>query len=161
MRRVLPYPLLAASLLLMWLLLNGFTPGHLLLGSVVALAAARIMAALQPSKPQLRRWQLIPRLVFTVLADIARSNLAVADIVLRGRQADRRAGFIAIPLDLQDKTALAVLACIVTSTPGTAWVEYDTSSGVLLLHVLDLVEESHWIELVKDRYEAMLREIFE
>ncbi|WP_211242685.1 Na+/H+ antiporter subunit E, partial [Halopseudomonas bauzanensis] len=31
--------------------------------------------------------------------------------------------FIRIPLDLRDPHGLAVLACIINSTPGTVWVE--------------------------------------
>jgi multicomponent K+:H+ antiporter subunit E len=56
---------------------------------------------------------------------------------------------------------LAVLAIIVTATPGTAWMEYDAASGSLLLHVFDLVDEASWTDLVKNRYEHMLMEIFE
>ncbi len=73
----------------------------------------------------------------------------------------RVSGFVAIPLDLRDRTGLAVLSCIVTSTPGTAWVEYDPVSGILLIHVLDLVDKDEWVTLIKNRYEALLMEIFE
>ncbi|CAH2400793.1 Na+/H+ antiporter subunit E [Mesorhizobium ventifaucium] len=161
MNRVLPYPLLTAALLLTWLLLTSFSPGQFLLGAVIAVAASRAMAALQPSKPRLRRWQFIPRLAGIVALDILRSNMAVASIILGGRRRDRVAGFVAIPLDLRDKTGLAVLACIVTSTPGTAWIEYAHDTGVLLIHVLDLVDKDEWIALIKNRYEASLMEIFE
>ena len=161
MSRVLPYPLLTAALLLMWLLLTSFSAGQFLLGGAVAVGASRAMAALQPSKPRLRRWQLIPKILGIVTLDILRSNIAVAGVIIRGRRQDRHPGFVAIPLDLQDKTGLAVLACIVTSTPGTAWVEYDPATGVLLIHVLDLVEEAEWVALIKNRYEALLMEVFE
>ena len=161
MTRVLPYPILTASLILMWLLLNGFSVGHLALGSAVALVASRIMGALQPAKPSLRRWQAVPRLFALVLVDIVRSNIAVSGIILQGRRRQRRAGFVAIPLGLRDEMGLAVLACIITSTPGTAWIEYDPATGVLLIHVLDLVDEAAWVDLIKSRYEALLQEIFE
>jgi multicomponent K+:H+ antiporter subunit E len=161
MSRVLPYPILAAVLLLMWMLLTSFSPGQFLLGGVIAIAASRAMAALQPSKPRLRRWQLIPRLAGIVALDILRSNIAVAGIVLRGRRRKHASGFVVIPLDLRDRTGLAVLACIVTSTPGTAWIEYAHDSNVLLIHVLDLVDEEEWVALIKNRYEALLMEIFE
>jgi len=161
MSRVLPYPLLTAALLVMWLLLTSFTPGQFLLGGAIAVVASRAMAALQPSKPRLRRWQLIPWLVAIVLFDILRSNLAVASIILSGRGRRRVPGFVTIPLELRDRTGLAVLACIVTSTPGTVWLEYAPDSGILLIHVLDLTEEAEWISLIKHRYEAPLMEIFE
>ena len=43
----------------------------------------------------------------------------------------------------------------------TAWVEYDPDSGILLIHVLDLVDKDEWVALIKNRYEALLMEIFE
>jgi multicomponent K+:H+ antiporter subunit E len=161
MSRVLPYPLLTAALLLMWMLLTSFTLGQFLLGGVIAAAASRAMAALHPSKPRLRRWQLIPKLFGIVVLDILRSNIAVAGIILQGRRRERVSGFVAIPIDLRDSTGLAVLACIITSTPGTAWIEYAHDSGVILIHVLDLKEEDEWVDLIKNRYEALLLEIFE
>ena len=161
MSRWLPYPLPTAALLLMWLLLNRFSIGHLILGSVVAIVASWAMVALQPSKPRLRRWVLIPKLVYLVLADILRSNIAVAGIILLGRHRRLTSGFVAIPLELRDRTGLAILACIITSTPGTAWVEYNAATGRLLIHVLDLIDEQEWIDVVKQRYEYMLMEIFE
>lgn len=159
MSRVFPYPVLTAALLLMWMLLTSFSLGQFLLGLVVATAASLAMSALQPAKPRLKRWHLFPKLAGIVAVDILRSNIAVASIILQGRRRQRVSGFVAIPLDLRDRTALALLSCVVTSTPGTAWVEYD--SGTLLIHVLDLVDESEWVALIKGRYESLLMEIFE
>jgi multicomponent K+:H+ antiporter subunit E len=161
MSRLLPYPMLTAALLLTWMLLTSFSLGQFLLGAAVTTVASRAMAALQPSKPRWRRWELIPLLAGTVALDILRSNIAVTSIILQGHRRKRVSGFVAIPLDLRDRTGLAVLSCIVTSTPGTAWVEYAPDTGVLLIHVLDLVEKDEWIALIKNRYESMLREIFE
>ncbi|WP_029074723.1 Na+/H+ antiporter subunit E [Kaistia adipata] len=161
MRRLLPYPLLTASLIVMWLLLNSFSLGHLILGTIIALVASLSMAALQPDKPRIRKWHKIPVLIGRVLVDIYHSNVAVAGLVLSGGRRERRPGFVVIPLTLRDRTGLAVLACIVTATPGTAWVEYHADNGRLLIHVLDLVDRDAWIETIQTRYEQLLREIFE
>jgi len=161
MSRIVPYPALTVALVLMWLLLNRFSPGQLLLGTGIALVAGWSMSALQPVKPRVRRWDLIPRLLGVVFVDIVRSNLAVAGLILTGgRHGRRRSGFVEIPLDLRDPTGLAILAVIVTATPGTAWMSYDEPGGTLLLHVFDLVEEADWVELIKRRYESLLLEIF-
>jgi multicomponent K+:H+ antiporter subunit E len=159
MSRLLPYPLLTASLLTMWLLLNGLSVGHIVLGAAIAVTASNVTAALQPAKPRFRRWYLLPKLVAIVVVDIWRSNLAVAQLILRTDQTRRVSGFVIVPLELRDPTGLAILACIVTSTPGTAWVEYDSTQSKLLLHVFDLVDEAHWIDLIKNRYERLLLEI--
>jgi multicomponent K+:H+ antiporter subunit E len=159
MSRLLPYPLLTASLLAMWLLLNGLSAGHVLLGTAIAVAASNVTAALRPARPRIRRWHLLPRLVMIVIADIWRSNIAVARLILRPDHPRRMSGFVVVPLELRNPAGLAILACIVTSTPGTAWVEYDSESSRLLLHVLDLVDDAHWIELIKNRYERLLLEM--
>lgn len=160
MSRLLPYPVLTASLLAMWLLLNGLSFGNVLLGGAIAVAASNVTAALRPAKPRIRRWHLLPKLAMIVLADIWRSNIAVARLILRPQQSRRVSGFVVVPLELRDPAALAILACIVTSTPGTAWVEYDSTANKLLLHVFDLVDEAHWIDLIRNRYERLLLEIF-
>ena len=159
MSRLLTYPVLTASLLAMWLSLNGLSLGQILLGGAVAIAASNVTAALRPSRLRIRRWHLLPRLVAIVLLDIWRSNIAVARLILRRDPTRRKSGFVVVPLELKDPVGLAILACIVTSTPGTAWVEHDSESSKLLLHVLDLVDEADWIDLIKNRYERLLLEI--
>lgn len=159
---LLPYPLLSAALLLMWLLLNQtVSAGHLILGIILAVGTSWVMAALRPEKPRIRRPGTILRLLGVVLYDILRSNIAVGRIIVRSREPGVNAGFLAIPLEMKSRQGLAVLACIVTSTPGTIWVDYDAAKGVLLLHVLDLVDETVWIQTIKGRYERLLMEIFE
>lgn len=161
MSRILPYPMLSAALLAMWLLLSGFSVGQIILGVLIAVAAARVMTALEPSKPRLRRWDMIPVLVAVVLWDILRSNLAVSALVLQGKRRKAISGFLVIPLELRDRTGLAVLACIVTSTPGTAWIDYHSGTGELIIHVLDLSDGPALRDEIKQRYEHRLMEIFE
>lgn len=161
MSRVLPYPLLTLCLTLMWLMLNSFTVGHLLLGTVVALGASWSMAALQPEVLRIKRPGAALRLLGIVFVDMLRSNLAVGLIILTRVNTRRESNFIIIPLALKDRTALSVLAAILTATPGTAWIEFDPARRTLLLHVLDLVDEQVWIDLIKNRYERLLMEIFE
>lgn len=160
-RRWLPYPILSALLLLIWLLLNqSVAPGTILLGALLGVALAKVFGLLRPPKARLRHYPLLGRLLVRVVCDIVRSNIAVARIVLR-RDVELRSGFVAIPLTLTDQHGLAVLACIITSTPGTIWVSYDSSANILLIHVLDLVDEAGWIDSIKQRYERPLLEVFQ
>jgi multicomponent K+:H+ antiporter subunit E len=158
---MLPYPLLTACLVLMWMLLNSFSLGHLLLGTLVGVFAGWSLAALRPDKPRLKKWYLLPQLFLTVFVDIARSNLAVALLILRGKRHPHTSGFITLPLRIEDPTALAIMAVILTSTPGSAWLEYDSRAKTVLIHVLDLIDEEQWIETIRHRYESLLMEIFE
>lgn len=162
MTRWIPHPLLTLALIFMWLLLTRFSLGHLILGTLIALVAGWALSALHPAGPRLRRWDKIAQLVWVVFVDILRSNLAVAWLILtRDRRGARHSEFLEIPLDLRSQAGLALLSLIITATPGTAWIEYRPRSGVLLLHVFDLLEDADWHELIKNRYESLLQEIFE
>lgn len=162
MTRFLPFPIVSFCLLALWLLLNqAATLGHILLGCMVALVGGRILTVLELPSVLVRRPRVILRLLGLVAVDIVRSNLAVGQIVLGFGRRQRTSGFVKIPLDMRNPYGLASLACIITSTPGTLWVNFDAQKGSLMIHVLDLVDENEWIRTIKDRYERHLLEIFE
>jgi multicomponent K+:H+ antiporter subunit E len=92
---------------------------------------------------------------------VIRSNIAVSRIVIHRGARGQTAGFLEIPLRLRNPAGLAALACIITSTPGTTWAGYDSGSGVLTMHILDLVDEEAWVHTIQDRYERRLMEIFQ
>ncbi len=162
MRRILPHPLLVLSLVLVWLLLTSFSPGNLILGAVIATFAGWAFARIEPDPPRIRAYLPLIRLALMVSLDIIRSNYAVALLMLtNGRHGARNSAFVEIPLRLRDPVGLALLSMIVTATPGTAWLEYDAETGVLLLHVFDMIEKDDWPALISGRYEARLLEAFE
>nr|WP_298724722.1 Na+/H+ antiporter subunit E [uncultured Steroidobacter sp.] len=161
MRRIpVLFPL---GLTVLWLVLTeSMTLGNVLLGLVVAFGMVLSFQKLRPVRPRLRQVHVGFILLFVVLKDIIKSNIAVGRIVLGltgGREV--RSDFLDIPLDLRDPHGLAVLAMIVTATPGTVWSGLTDDSSVLRLHVLDLQDPEEWIRTIKTRYERPLREIFE
>lgn len=154
---------LTSALFVMWLLLNEtLSLGQAALGLILAVALAWASSVLRPVRPTLRRPHLVVLLFVLVLFDIVRSNIGVARIVL-GLVRDRkiRSGFVEIPLTMTDPHGLAVLAGIVTATPGTVWVDHDLATSTLTLHVLDLKTDQEWIDWIKLRYEKLLMGIFE
>jgi multicomponent K+:H+ antiporter subunit E len=162
MKRAPLIPLLPIFLLLMWLLLNdSLSPGHIVLGSVIALIVTAAITALRPLPAWPRRLYLAIGLIWHVFIDIVRSNLAVGRIVLGAAHYRPNLEFVKIPLELRDPHGLAMLTIIITGTPGTVWSGHDAESNVLTLHVLDLHDEVAWIRTVKQRYERPLMEIFE
>lgn len=158
---MLPFPVLALTLTLIWLLLNGFTLGHLILGALVAVFASWAMTALRPDVPRVRKWHLLFVLLGIVIVDIIRSNIAVARVILFGRRGGHTSEFVLMPIELEDRTALSLFAIIVTSTPGSAWLEYDSRDKTVLLHVFDVEDKDAWVDLVKNRYEKILLEVFQ
>jgi multicomponent K+:H+ antiporter subunit E len=163
MKRWLPFPMLSLALAAMWLVLNQtIAPGHLLLGAVLGLYGGYVLSRLQtPTRRLRRRAAALAILFWLALVDIVRSNVAVARIVVHPGTRGRTAGFLSMPLEVRHPGALAVLACIITATPGTSWARYDGEHNVLTIHILDLVDEDAWVALFKGRYERRLMEIFE
>ena len=163
MRRWLPSPLLSASLLLIWLLLNqSVAPGHWLLGAVLGIVAPLLARPLQPhghARPG--RPLALLRLLWLSAIEIVRSCFNVSQIILLRRPARVNSQFIRVPLDLRSPQGLALLSCLINSTPGTVWVEIVPDSHELLLHVFDLHDEQWWVETIKTRYEQPIIEVFE
>ncbi len=159
MRRILPYPLLWLALLAMWLLLGGVGVGQVLLGVIVASLACWAVVALEPPKPRIRGIGKIVQVIGIVIGDIVLSNIAVLRLILSGRPP--RSVFVTIPLELKDPNGLAVLACIVTATPGSAWIHYDTAHSSVMIHVLDTADGAAWSATLKRNYEHRLLEIFQ
>ncbi|HSV19325.1 MAG TPA: Na+/H+ antiporter subunit E [Casimicrobiaceae bacterium] len=154
--------LLWLGLVGLWLLLNdALSLADVIVGALVGIGGVLGFARLQPTATRLRRPWAAGTLLVAVLVDIVRSNVAVAAIVLRPGSRRGAAGFVDIPLDIRHPAALAALACIITSTPGTAWAGYDSRANVLTMHVLDLVDEATWKHTIKERYERRLMEIFQ
>ncbi len=161
MKHLLIFPLLVLGLVAAWLILtDSIALGAVVLGGVLAMVASRTWIALEVPRTGFRRPLLAISLTLSVLAEIIRSNIAVARIVLFPGKRARRSSFVRIQLDTRNPYSLAALAFIVTATPGTLWVEYDSGSNTMLLHVLDLIDEVEWVEIIKGRYERRLMEIF-
>ncbi len=159
MRRVFTYPLLWAGLLLMWLLLTGsVAPGQILLGAIIASIACWAYASVDMFRPRIRRPGLVLLLLGRVVADVFRSNIAVIGLVFSRREPHSK--FVGIPLTLRDPNGLAVLAGIITATPGSAWIHYNSTTNVVLVHVLDTEDGAAWAETLKRDYETLLLEIF-
>lgn len=162
MKRGALLSVLPIFLLIMWLLLNDtLAPGQIVLGVVLAICVTLVTTSMRPLRARLRRPRIAIGLFLRVLADIVRSNIAVAGVILGPAARRSNAGFMRIPLDLRDPHGLAVLAAIITSTPGTVWADLSLDGSVLTIHVLDLRDEQAWVRTIKQRYERPLMEIFE
>lgn len=156
-------PVLIAVLMAIWLLMNEtLAPGQFAFGLGLSILLAGFSSTLRPLHARVRRLDQAVALFFVVFRDIVRSNLAVARIVLglAGKRAVR-SGFVRIPLELRDEHGLAVLAAIITATPGTVWAGLSPDGSTLTLHILDLRDEAEWIPLIKQRYEQPLMRIFQ
>jgi len=160
-KRLLPAPLLSATLFLTWLLLNNTVdPAHLVLAAVLAVVVPWFTEALRPERPRVRRPLAIVRLGLVVLWDIVLSNIDVARRIL-GPESAIKPRFVWVPLSLSDPHAILSLAGIITMTPGTLSADLSSDRRYLLVHAFNVDDEAALIAQIKARYEAPLKEIFE
>ena len=93
--------------------------------------------------------------------EIVRSCINVSRLILFTPRNKLNSQFIRIPLDIRNPYGLAMLSCLINSTPGTVWVEILPDTHELALHVFDLHDEQWWIDTIKTQYERPLIEVFE
>lgn len=156
----LPFPLRSLTLMLLWLLLNQTVhPAHLLLGAVIGLAVPPMLASLWPRDTVMRRPLVALRLLGVFLRDVVVANVEVARRIL-GPEAAIHSRFVWMPLTIESQQGKAVLAAMVTMTPGTLSVDITEDGRWLLVHAFNLDDEQALIAEIRQRYEAPLREIF-
>jgi multicomponent K+:H+ antiporter subunit E len=152
---------LAFGLLVSWLLLSGdFSPGNILLGIVLAVGIERYARTFNDEPERNVRINGILHLVAVVIKDVIIANIQVAQRVL-GPLSALRPGFVVVPLDLTDRTAIATLGAIVTTTPGTVTAALTPDRRFLLGHALDVDDSDLLVRTIKQRYERPLKEIFQ
>lgn len=160
MSRLLPFPMLSLLLWLSWLLLNGFSLGHGLLGLVLAVVLPLGTQPFWPNVPRLRNFPKLVRFVLVVHWDIITANMVVARLIL-GSPRKLRPAFVEMPLELTDDFAITLLTSTISLTPGTVSADVSEDRRTLLIHALDMDDEAELVAQIKQRYERPLKEIFE
>jgi multicomponent K+:H+ antiporter subunit E len=153
------HPVLGPTVALTWLALaNSVAPAQLLLALVLGLAVPPLLARFSPPPPRLRAPGVALGLAARVLGDIVVANLQVAVLIL-GPERRLRPGFVQVPVDLDVPLARAILAGIITLTPGTLSVDLADDGRTLLVHALDVPDPEALVATIRARYAAPLARI--
>lgn len=164
-RRALPHPVASVALALLWCVLNeSVSPGHVLLAALLGAVVPWWLQPLWPAPPRrirrpVRAFALAIAFAALVAWDIVVANLRVARTVLSPLHA-LRPGIATVPIDLDDPRAIAVLAHVVTLTPGSVTVDVAPDRRSLTIHAVDLHDPEAAVRNVRERYERRIREIF-
>jgi multicomponent K+:H+ antiporter subunit E len=157
----LPHPVLSLVLALVWLLLQqSVAPAHLLSAAVLALVVPRLLHGFIGDSVHPRSPRTMLHLTGVVLWDIVMSNVTVARIVLNPAS-DPKPAWVEVPLEAEHPTAIALLAAIITMTPGTVSCVVDEQRRSILVHALDCSDAAEMAAQIKQRYERPLRRIFD
>ncbi len=157
-RRWLQSPLLSVVIMLTWLVANNSVdPGHLILGAALGVVLPIATRPFLLDAPSLARPSRALALLGVFAWDVLVANFRVAALVL-GSNERLRPAFVEVPLDLEDDFAIAVLASMITLTPGTLSALFREGDGVLVVHALDVDDPDGIVRQIKQRYEAPLKE---
>ena len=159
-QRWLTHPWLSVLLAVTWLLLqHSLSVFHLLSGVLIGLIVPRLLKDFLPD-PRRLNMRAAVRLGGVVLWDIVVSNITVARLVL-GPMSRMQPAWVPVPLTLTNPTAIALLATIITTTPGTVSCTIDEERREILVHALNCDDQAQMAADIKTRYEAPLLAIFE
>jgi len=93
------------------------------------------------------------------LRDVVVSGWVTARIILQD-PARLQPGFVRMPYGDLDETGAALLAALVTLTPGTTAVDLDPERREILLHLLDVRRSETVLEGIRRDFERPLRALF-
>ena len=154
-----PHPLVSIIVGISWVLLaHSLDVATLLMALVLAIVIPFMVKRFIDYTPNIH-WVPAIRLFFVVFWDIVISNINVAKLVL-GPTKNLHPKWFRVPLDTRHEEVNALLAMIITTTPGTVSAGIDQDRGDILVHALSTDDVDAEIETIKQRYEQPLIEIF-
>lgn len=159
LQRWFPHPFVSVIVAMSWVMLaHNMEVSTLLMAIFLAILIPRVVAPFIDYTPNIR-WIPAMRLFWVVVWDIIVANIKVAILVL-GPTKNLHPKWFRVPLDTEHEEVNALLAMIITTTPGTVSAGIDQDRGDILVHALSTDDEAAEIEVIKQRYERPLIEIF-
>jgi multicomponent Na+:H+ antiporter subunit E len=158
-RRPLQWPVLAC-LTVVWMTLWGEVSVKTAVGGLLAGAVATLVFPLPQVRLHLRvRPAALLRLIARFVADVVRSSIQVAGVVLRPRRPLRNA-VVEVRLRTPSDFVMTVVAEMTCLIPGSLVVEARRFPHMLVLHVLDVGDEAgaeRFRKAVLDQEERVVR----
>ena len=150
-----------AFLVFAWVAVTGeVSVANLLEGAV--LAGLLVLLLRVPLRRRFR-FEKVPKalgLLLYFLKEILLSNAAVARSLL-SPVSSLSPGIVAVPLDLKSDAGIAVLANLVTLTPGTLSLDVSPDRKTLYVHALHVEDPDAFRREVKEGFERRVKEVFE
>lgn len=161
MTKIFPAPVLSFLLLTNWLLVQmSMALADVVIGALLAIALPILTIRFWPDAPRLRRPGLIVKYLVVFLYDVLIGGLQVAWWII-GPQSKLQPKFIFIPLELEHPFSITMLASTISLTPGTVSAHVSGDRRLLIVHCLNAPDGEEMVKVIKQRYEAPLKEILE
>lgn len=135
-----------------------FTLTNLFIGFVIGyLVLLLVQRVTGPSRYFRKVRELVVFLLF-FFRELVRSNLRMAKDVVSLRPS-MRPGVIAVPLDAQTDTEIALVAMLISLTPGTMTLDVSDNREVLYIHAMFIDDIDELREGIKETFERRLLEV--
>ena len=153
------HPVLSLLLGVSWLALShSLALVHILSAVLIGLIVPKMIGGFLKPADRMHLPSVI-RLTGVVLWDIVVSNVTVARWVL-GPMQTLKPAWVRVPLCSRNPRLNALLASIITTTPGTVSAVVDEAGARIWVHALDCSDAPAMARDMKARYEAPLLTIF-
>ena len=148
-------------LALAWVAVTGILSAlNLAFGFALGALALSLIREQVGSVGYLSRVRRIVSLIVLFLYELALSAFRVARIVLR-RDMDLHPGIFAYPLRVQRDFEIALLANMITLTPGTLSVDVSEDRSTLFVHAMDVKDPDEARRDIAEGFERKIMEAFE
>lgn len=115
---------------------NALTPMGVVVSTILIYLVLKMGAGLMGVRGYVRRLELGVGFVFWFGWEIIRASLDVARVVF-GLNRSPNPAIVAIRLQRQDDRYATLVGALLTLTPGTMALEYDSDTGLMYVHALD------------------------
>jgi len=147
-------------LALTWAAVTGsFSPANFAFGFVLAAVALWLIREGSGDRVYVIRLWRILALAGAFLLELVLSALRVARLALSPRLS-LRPGIIAYPLTVTNDAGIALLANLITLTPGTLSVDVSEDRRTLFIHAVDARDVEGTIASIRSGFERRILEVF-
>ncbi|CUA97569.1 Na+/H+ antiporter subunit E [Pannonibacter indicus] len=138
---------------------GSFSVVNLAFGFVLGLGALYLIREQINTGGYFRRASRVTGLILLFLYELVMSAWRVARIVIRPKLG-LNPGFIAFPLTVESDFEIALLANLITLTPGTLSVDVSEDRKVLYIHCIDVPDPEGTIADIRNGFERKIMEAF-
>ncbi len=138
---------------------GSFSVVNLAFGYVLGLGALYLIREQVNTGGYFRRASRVIGLILLFLYELVMSAWRVLRIVIRPKL-DLNPGFIAFPLTVESDFEIALLANLITLTPGTLSVDVSEDRKVLYIHCIDVPDPEGTIADIRNGFERKIMEAF-
>jgi len=143
----------------MWMLLNeSYTVSSFIAGFIAGMVLLLLFRRFLPGSFYLRRVFMCIGLILLFIRELILSNIEIVKLVYKPHL-KVEPGIFAFPTELEKDWEIALLANLITLTPGTLSVAMSSDNSTIYVHAMhiDTVEDS--INSIKNTFEKAILEV--